>query len=237
MSKALRPVDLAHAVGLSTQAVRNYERWGFLPSAERGPQGYRLYRQQHLRAIQTARILIGGFGWEYARRIMSCIHSNEFASAFAAIDEHHAILHQSRREVEETLEALRTIVTALPPATGGAGKRKPFHIGEIARHTGVHVSAIRFWEEQGLIHPARDKTNRYRLYDEQHIRLLQVIALLRKAGYGIEAMRTVLAQLARGTPEQAVASAENRLRELAEASSHSIEATAVMWTYIEEQAK
>ena len=101
----------------------------------------------------------------------------------------------------------------------------------------MHVSAIRFWEEQGLVHPARDKTNRYRLYDEQHVRLLQVIALLRKAGYGIEAMRTVLTQLARGTPEQALTAAENRLRELAEASRRSIEATAVMWAYIEEQAK
>jgi integrase len=64
LSKTLRPVDLAHAAGLSTQIVRNYERWGCLPSAERGPQGYRLYRPHHLHAIQTARILIGGFGWE-----------------------------------------------------------------------------------------------------------------------------------------------------------------------------
>jgi DNA-binding transcriptional MerR regulator len=162
---------------------------------------------------------------------MQYIHQDELSSAFAVIDEYHAVIHQSRREVEETLGALQAIVTAVD------GKRKQFHIGEIARYTGVRVSAIRFWEEQGLIHPARDKTNRYRLYDEQHIRLLQVLALLRKTGYGIEAARIVLTQLARGTPEQALAAAENRLRELAEASRRCIEATAVMWTYLQEPAR
>ncbi len=237
MSKALRPIDLARAVGLSTQAVRNYEHWGFLPPAERGLQGYRLYGQHHLHAIRTARSLISGFGWERARRIMQYIHQDELSSAFAVIDEYHAVIHQSRREVEETLGALQAIVTALPAATAVGGKRKQFHVGEIARYTGVRVSAIRFWEEQGLIHPARDKTNRYRLYDEQHIRLLQVLALLRKTGYGIEAARIVLTQLARGTPEQALAAAENRLRELAEASRRCIEATAVMWTYLQEPAR
>ncbi len=75
------------------------------------------------------------------------------------------------------------------------------------------------------------------VYDEQHIRLLQVLALLRKTGYGIEAARIVLTQLARGTPEQALAAAENRLKELAEASRRCIEATAVMWTYVQEQAR
>ncbi len=168
---------------------------------------------------------------------MHYIHQHELSSAFAAIDEYHTIIHLSRREVEETLGALQAIVTALPAAAAIGGKRKQFHIGEVARYTGVHVSAIRFWEEQGLIHPARDKANRYRLYDEQHVRLLQVIALLRKAGYGIEATRTVLTQLARGTPEQALAAAENRLRELAEASRRCIEATAVMWAYVQEQAR
>jgi DNA-binding transcriptional MerR regulator len=236
LPKALRPVDLARAVGLSTQAVRNYEHWGFLPPAERGLQGYRLYGQHHLHAIRTARSLISGFGWERARRIMQHIHQGELPSAFAVIDEYHAVIHQSRREVEETLGALQAIVTALPAVTAVGGKSKQFHIGEIARYTGVRVSAIRFWEEQGLIHPARDKTNRYRLYDEQHIRLLQVLALLRKTGYGIEAARIVLTQLARGTPEQALAAAENRLREQAEASRRCIEATAVMWTYLQEQA-
>ena len=78
---------------MSTQAVRNYERWGFLPAAQRGPQGYRLYGPQHLHAIQTARTLIVGFGWENARRIMQFIHQNDPASALAVIDACHDTMY------------------------------------------------------------------------------------------------------------------------------------------------
>jgi DNA-binding transcriptional MerR regulator len=100
---------------------------------------------------------------------------------------------------------------------------------------GVRVSAIRFWEAQGLVQPMRDKSSKYRLYDEPHVRTLQVIALLRKANYGFESIRSVLEQLASGTPEQALAAAENRLKELMERSRHCTEATATLWEYLSSQ--
>ena len=90
MKKFLRPVDLAQAIGLSTQTVHNYEELGFIPQAERNEKGYRLYTTHHLRAIQVARIVIAGHGWERARRIMRYVHAGEIASALAIIDEHHA---------------------------------------------------------------------------------------------------------------------------------------------------
>jgi len=110
------------------------------------------------------------------------------------------------------------------------------YIGDVAKRIGVRVSAMRFWEQQGLIHPARDAGSRYRVYDEKQVRALQVVALLRKAGYGFEAIRTVLAQLSAGTPEQALAAAENRLNGLAQVSHRCFEATAVLWKYVEEIA-
>ncbi len=231
MQKRLRPIDLARAVGISTQAVRNYEQWGFLPPAERGPQGYRLYSQQHLHAIRTARALIGGFGWEHALHIMQRIHQDDLPSAFAVIDARHATIHRSRLEAEETLRALRTISEALPSSTEIRGKKKLLQIGEVAKRLGVRVSTVRFWEDQGLVEPVRGKDNRYRLYDEQQVRLLQVVALLRKTGYNIKATRAVLIQLATGTPEQALLAAENRLKELGEASRRCVEATAALWEY------
>ena len=233
MRKILRPVDLARAVGLSTQAVRNYEDLGFLPAAERGSQGYRLYRPHHLEAMRTARVVIAGFGWEQARHIMQYVHQNDISSALALIDAHHAIIHQSRREVEETLESLKAVATAFPASKKMSGQSGQFHIGEVAQRIGVRVSSIRFWEGQGLIQSERNNSNGYRLYGEQHIRLLQVVILLRRANYGFEAIRAVLTQVAMGTPEQALRAAENRLKELAEASHRCIEATAVLWTYIE----
>jgi len=233
VKEVLRPVDLARAVGISTQAVRDYERLGFLPSAGRGPQGYRQYGPQHLRAIRAARVMIAGFGWEHALRIMQYIHQHDLSAAFAAIDSRHAFIHQSRLEVEATLKALHTISTELPSATAGHASNRLLHVGEAARRIGVRVSTIHFWEEQGLIQPIRDKTSHYRLYDEQQMRLLHIVALLRKTGYDIKATRAVLSQLATGTPEQTLLAAEHRLKELSEASRRCAEATAAAWEYIQ----
>ncbi len=179
-----------------------------------------------------ARVLIAGYGWEHALHIMQYIHAGNVSSALAEINARHAGLHASRREVEETLQALRTLSTMLPGKNEAGHTERAIYIREVAQRVGVRVSAIRFWESQGLIQPQREKSNLYRLYDEQQVRTLQVIALLRKANYGFEAIRAVLEQLASGTPEQAVLAAENRLKELTERSRKCMEATAKAWEYI-----
>ena len=230
--KVLRSIDLARDVGLSTQAIRDYERYGFIPPVERGAQGYRLYGPQHLHALRTARVLITGYGWELARHIMQHVHANDRSSAFTEVDACHAALHQSRLEIEATLKALQTLSTTLPNTDEGISSDKPFYIRDVAQRVGVRISAIRFWEAQGLVQPMRDKSSKYRLYDEQHVRTLQVIALLRKANYGFESIRSVLEQLASGTSEQALLAAENRLKELIERSRHCTEATATLWEYL-----
>ena len=61
-----RTKDLAEAVNISVQQVRNYEALGFIPVVERSPSGYRRYTQHHLAALKTARHLIGGYGWVLA---------------------------------------------------------------------------------------------------------------------------------------------------------------------------
>lgn len=237
MKKFLRPIDLAKAIGLSTQTVHNYECLEFIPQAERSKKGYRLYTVQHLRAIQVARIVIAGHGWERARRIMSHVHSGELDSALAIIDEHHAQIHADRCEVEQTLEILRTSSTLLQELTKGSGnKSKGLRVGEVAKLAGVRVSAVRFWEEQGLLQPVRDKESKYRLYDDDQVRKLQIVVLLRKSGYDFAAIRTVLKQLTMGMPEQVLAVAQHRLEDLAEVSRRAVEATATLWQYTNERS-
>jgi DNA-binding transcriptional MerR regulator len=231
VKKSLRPIDLARAAGISAQAVRDYERLGFIPAVERGPQGYRQYGPRHMQAIRAARTMIAGFGWEHALHIMQAIHRNDCTTAFALIDARHADIHASRLEVETMLQALHAISSELPSPTSASSK-KLLHIGEVARRIAVRVSAIRFWEEQGFIQPTRDKSSGYRLYDEQQVRLLQIVTLLRKTGYNLQATRSVLSQLASGTPQQALHAAQQRLNELSEASRRCTEATATVWEYI-----
>ena len=235
VKKFLRSIDLAKAIGLSTQTVHNYECLGFIPQADRNEKGYRLYTAQHLRSIQVARVVIAGHGWERARQIMNYVHRGEVASALVIIDEHHAKIHEERCEVEQTLEILRTSSTSLQELTKGSGnKGKELRVGEVAKLVGVHVSAVRFWEEQGLLRPTRDKESKYRLYDNEQVRKLQIVVLLRKSGYDFVTIRTVLEQLTTGTAEQVLAAAQHRLEELAEGSRRAVEATATLWEYIKE---
>jgi DNA-binding transcriptional MerR regulator len=99
---------------------------------------------------------------------------------------------------------------------------------------GVRVSALRFWEQEGLLHPVRDKSSRYRLYDEQQMRRLRVVALLREAGYDFTAIRTTLDELAAGQPERAIAAVEKRRAELAQTSWACLAALAAFQQYVTE---
>ncbi len=74
VGKNLRTNDLARAVGISVQQVRNYETSGFIPAAERSPSGYRRFTRQHHVALKTARALIIGYGWQMAQQIMQATH-------------------------------------------------------------------------------------------------------------------------------------------------------------------
>src|ERR687894_801058 len=92
----LRTKDLARAVHISVQQVRNYEASEFIPAVERSPSGYRRYTRQHLVALKTARQLIGAYGWQRAQQIMQAAHQGRLSQALALIDERHADLAKAR---------------------------------------------------------------------------------------------------------------------------------------------
>ncbi|HEV8635932.1 MAG TPA: MerR family DNA-binding transcriptional regulator, partial [Chloroflexota bacterium] len=182
----LRPVDLGRAVGLSAQQVNRYERWGLLPPAQRSPTGRRLYGPEHRHAILALRAMQAGYGWMPANRVMRRVQQRDLAGAVALVDERHAVLHRQRQEVAETLRALQTLAAGAPvgasarrrrsagPAADGQDRTPRarwraspdlLRIGEAARRAGVRASAARFWEQQGLLLPARDTESGFRLYD------------------------------------------------------------------------
>ncbi|MBE3561725.1 MAG: MerR family transcriptional regulator [Ktedonobacteraceae bacterium] len=200
VQKYLRTIDLARAGCISVQQVRNYEALGMLPPVERSKSGYRLYTQMHLAALNTTRSLITGYGWPRARTLMQAVHRGDLAAALAAIDEHHALLAGKRQQVEQTLAALRTLAAQPDPSLLQRHVHprltQPLRVGQAAKQVGVRVSALRFWEQQGLLHPTRDQFSRYRLYDEQQMRRLRVVVLLREAGYGFDVIHTTLEELA-----------------------------------------
>jgi DNA-binding transcriptional MerR regulator len=229
----LRTRDLALAGQISVQQVRNYEAGGLIPQAERSPSGYRLYTQQHLTALQTVRSMARGYGWQRTSVIMQALHQGNLSTALATIDMHHAELARNRLQVEETLSALHTLAersTAKPRSS----HPQQFRVGEAAKQVGVRVSALHFWEQQGLLHPVRDQYSRYRLYDEYQMRRLHVVVLLRGAGYPFNVIRTVLDELAAGRPEKAIVAVKKRSEELTRRSWICIEALTSFQYYVSE---
>jgi DNA-binding transcriptional MerR regulator len=82
-------------------------------------------------------------------------------------------------------------------------------IGSFARAVGLTTSALRYYDECGLLPPAEvDQTTGYRYYTPELGRRARLLAVMREAGVPVETMRVVLD----ADPEQA----QGALREMAE---------------------
>lgn len=76
-------------------------------------------------------------------------------------------------------------------------------IGDLARRTGLSVSAIRFYEEKGLVEPHRTSGNQRRFL-RSDIRRLSFILIAQKLGLSLKEVEEALAGLPQGrTPNAA----------------------------------
>ena len=66
------------------------------------------------------------------------------------------------------------------------------NIREIERQLGIPRANIRYYEKEGLLHPARGSNN-YRTYSEKDVETLRKIRLLRRLDMPIETIRAVQA--------------------------------------------
>jgi DNA-binding transcriptional MerR regulator len=71
---------------------------------------------------------------------------------------------------------------------GAAGQR----IGVVAQRSGVPVKTIRFYCDEGLLHPVGRTEGRYRLFDEGVYRELALIRTLRAMEIPLDTIRSVL---------------------------------------------
>ncbi|MFI0242389.1 MerR family transcriptional regulator [Streptomyces sp. NPDC016845] len=65
-------------------------------------------------------------------------------------------------------------------------------IGQLARRTGLTVRTIRFWSDEGVLHPATRSDGGYRLYDAESVARLELIRTLRELGLGLDDVRQVV---------------------------------------------
>lgn len=197
--KNLRPSDLAREHDISTQAVRNYERDGFIPPAQRTSSGYRVYTETHAAALRAYLAVVQAYGYAVGGDIMRALGDSDLNTALAAIDRGHAQLLRDR----STLDTVERAVGDLSPAPDQeAGRdlhqtelRRSLSIGDLARRLGVTAATLRNWEATGILAPARNSKTGHRVFSASDVRDADLTHLLRRGGYSLEHIRTVVQQV------------------------------------------
>lgn len=76
---------------------------------------------------------------------------------------------------------------------------KTFSIGEIAKRTGIRTSALRYYEEAGIL-PAPARANGRRFYDADAIRRIDVLRFAQQAGFTLDEIKTLFHGFGAETP-------------------------------------
>ncbi|MFJ6694848.1 MerR family transcriptional regulator [Streptomyces sp. NPDC091272] len=213
--------------GYSLQQVRDLERLGVLPPAVRAANGYRSYSPLHVRALRAYRGLAEAAGPVEARRLLTGVWQGSLADAASALGEVHVRLARERTEAMRAQESLREIAAeegaggsgevATEGATGVCGADgDSMTITELAGALGVRASALRFWEQEGLVTPERVTSLRARRYGPAAVAAARIVVALRGAGHGVPAVREVLGRLREGGgPQETARVLQERLDKIA----------------------
>lgn len=190
-----RTAQVAASSGYSVQQVRDLERLGVIPPAERGENNYRWFTHEHLLALRAYRGLATAVGPVLARSTLREARDSPVAEAVAAVSALHVRLARERQDALAAVSALRVIwaeAPALPDETDDS-----WSITELADALGVRPSTLRFWEREGLIVPERVTSFGARRYPPAAVREARITAALRAAGYRIPAVRRTIEAIRR----------------------------------------
>src|SRR5207248_5332568 len=68
-------------------------------------------------------------------------------------------------------------------------------IGELAHRLGVTAATVQAWERAGILVPGRDRATGYRVFRAADVRDAELAHLLRRGGYPLEHIATVVTQV------------------------------------------
>lgn len=199
-SPYLRTTDLARAVGVHVNTIRQYEEFGWLPPVPRGANRYRLYTQQHL---EQARLVSLAVHWPYLSDkplmidLVISAANGDLGMAMELAYRHLAHVRMERTYAEAAIEFLERWAAGHLMET----PHQQVHIREAAEYLNVSVDMLRNWERNGLIEVPRDPANGYRLYGTPEFGRLRVIRMLVQSGYSLMAILRMLLQFDAGKRE------------------------------------
>ncbi|MDF1514297.1 MAG: MerR family DNA-binding transcriptional regulator, partial [Anaerolineae bacterium] len=198
-SRYLRTTDIAYAVGVHPNTVRQYEEWGLLPSIPRTPSGYRMFKETHLDQMRLARTTMA-FTWlggDIRRASYAMIQQAAAGNLGGALESAYQVLVLVQSERAQA-EVAATLLERWAHGTVTDATIDPMSIGKAAKFLNVTSDMLRNWERNGLLKVPRNPNNGYRVYGAKELGRLRVIRVLRRSGYSMMAILRMLLQLDKG---------------------------------------
>lgn len=171
---AIRPIDIARKLGISTTTLRTYEEMGLVPPVVRSDAGYRIYTEEHVAYFICIREMLPGFGTTATAAILKQVISGKIDGAYWMANKAQADLRQQKNISQNIIKHLYRN-KGLQTET----KQDRFTIHEISRETGVPATTLRYWDKVGLIFAQRCRENNYRIFTYEHVRQVLAIAALK----------------------------------------------------------
>ncbi|MFP7737280.1 MerR family transcriptional regulator [Priestia aryabhattai] len=186
------PKQIATILSVSTTTLRRYEEQDLIPNVPRTKSNHRFYTSIHLQAFTTIRALLKGYNIPVVYEVMRMIKNANIEKALWSVNKQQFHLQVEKQRVGEILAMIQS---ANFTSYKNIKIKKHISIGEAAEIAGVNTSAIRHWENEGLIRSERNKENGYRMFTIPELRKILVISSLRKTVYYIENMKQLLEDL------------------------------------------
>lgn len=186
----MKGIEIARLCNVSTSTLKHYEEWGLVPEIPRSENGYRNYSPVHLAYFQCIISLNIGYGMAFVKELMPLIHKGETMTVLWSVNQAQSVLQEERRQAEQILKLLEE--EDVDWFDSIRRKKSHYTIGEAAEIAGVATSAIRHWELEQLINPARHAESGYRLFSSEDIRRILIIRTVSKAAWSLDIVREVL---------------------------------------------
>lgn len=185
------PLEASRLLNVSTTTLRRYEELKLIPDVPR-TGNRRRYGLLHMHAFTALRKLLQGYGVPATYEVMKMLRAGRADDAVWLINRQLADLQEEKHRVAEMK---KLIAEADFSKYRGRSITDTMTIREVSEIAGVNASAVRHWEQEGLIFPVRNPHNGYRIFGPKELRRIIVISSLRRTVYFIENMRALLEDL------------------------------------------
>ncbi|SKC73518.1 MerR family transcriptional regulator [Maledivibacter halophilus] len=200
--------ELAKMYNLHPNTIRLYEHLGYISLAQRKDNNYRIFTELHVLQVKICRCI---YGYPFFnKRIRDAGNKIMWASGKQQWDkgeyytrEYIELIKHEIKIANNTANILK--VWAIKKCNNqNLLDGNFFSRRQIAAFFGVTVETIRNWERNYLIYS--DNTGQFgeKLYSQSMFKRIQVIYMLRQAGYSIAAIHSSLLMLNTGNPEMII---------------------------------